>query len=187
MQKKGFSSIGHLEATDFAYGNGKVEGELTTNGEADFFGEKWAVNLKFVAPLGEIPKESQVAESPKEAAVRSSATEEEPDKEMESKPAAGAPKAHELALTKDATDVEYKELVEQLEFKSKSDVKSVCKELAANLKGQGWSNDGPDLVNPNSSILKRQHGAATLTIFVKPANGGSEVKVMTEGLSWDAQ
>jgi hypothetical protein len=187
MQKKGFSSIGHLEATDFVYGNGKVEGELTTNGEADFFGEKWGVNLKFVAPLGEIPKESQVAESPKEAAVKSSTTEEEPDKEMESKPAAGAPKAHELALTKDATDVEYKELVEQLEFKSKSDVKSVCKELAANLNGQGWSNDGPDLVNSNSSILKRKHGAATLTIFVKPANGGSEVKMMTEGLSWDAQ
>jgi hypothetical protein len=186
MQKKGFSSIGHLEATDFVYGNGKVEGELTTNGEADFFGEKWGVNLKFVAALGEIPKELQVAESSKEEAVNSSGT-EEPDKEMGSKPAAGAPKAHELALTKDATDVEYKELVEQLEFKSKSDVKSVCKELAANLKAQGWSNDGPDLVNPNSSILKRKHDTANLTIFVKPANGGSEVKMMTEGLSWDEQ
>jgi hypothetical protein len=77
--------------------------------------------------------------------------------------------------------------VEQLQFKSKSDVKSVCAELAANLKAQGWSNDGPDMVNPKSSILKRKRGEATLTIFVKPENGGSEVKMMTEGLSWEGQ
>ena len=57
--------------------------------------------------------------------------------------------------------------------------------LAANLKAQGWKNDGSDMVNPQSSILKRKQGEATLTIFVKPANGGSEVKMMTEGLSWE--
>ena len=55
-QKKGFSSIGNLEATDFTYEDGKVEGELTTNGQVDTFGETWEVNIKFVAPLGEIPK-----------------------------------------------------------------------------------------------------------------------------------
>jgi hypothetical protein len=105
----------------------------------------------------------------------------------ESKSAAGGLKAKELALTKDATDVQYNPVVEQLQFKSKSNVKSVCAELAANLKAQGWGNDGPDMVNPTSSILKRKRGEATLTIFVKPENGGSEVKMMTEGLSWEGQ
>src|SRR4030095_4476033 len=94
-------------------------------------------------------------------------------------------KAKDLALTKDAIDVEYKTLVEQLVFKSKSDVKKVCAELSTNLKAQGWINDGRDMVNPQSSILKRKRGDAALTIFVKPANGGSEVKMMTEGLSWE--
>ena len=56
----------------------------------------------------------------------------------------------------------------QLVFKSKSNVKSVCAELAAGLKAQGWKNDGMDMVNPQSSILKRKQGEATLTIFVKP-------------------
>ena len=42
-----------------------------------------------------------------------------------------------------------------------------------------------DMVNPQSSILKRKQGEATLTIFVKPDNGGSEVKMLTDGLSWD--
>jgi len=133
----------------------------------------------------------QVAEPTKEnQAAAKSATTEESDEDAEpneSKPAAGELKAKELALTKDAAEIQYNPVVEQLQFKSKSDVKTVCAELAANLKAQGWSNDGPDLVNPNSSILKRKRGDAALTIFVKPESGGSEVKVMTEGLSWEGQ
>ncbi len=146
------------------------------------------MNLKFVAPLGESPKEL-VGESA-ETKVAKPATTEKSDEETlsnESKTAAGALKAKDLALTKDAADVQYTALVEQLQFKSKSNVKTVCAELAANLKAQGWSNDGVDMVNTRSSILKRKRGDASLTIFVKPADGGSEVKMMTEGLSWEEQ
>jgi hypothetical protein len=57
--------------------------------------------------------------------------------------------------------------------------------LSANLKAQGWTKDGSDLVTPASAILKRKRGDATLTIFVHPQNGGSDVKMMTEGLAWD--
>ena len=191
-QKQGFSSIGSIEASDFSYEDGKVEGELTTNGQVDTFGEKWEVKIKFVAPLGEIPKEFQVAESKKPATSDSDDDGDEPptsksDTKPVTQPATAGLNAKDLALTKDATDVEYKALVQQLVFKSKSNVKSVCAELAANLKAQGWKNDGSDMVNPQSSILKRKRGEATLTIFVKPADGGTEVKMMTEGLSWEGQ
>jgi len=64
-------------------------------------------------------------------------------------------------------------------------VKKVCTELAANLAAQGWTKDGPDMVQPQSSILKRKRGEASLTIFVKPSSGGSEVKIITEGVSWE--
>ena len=191
MEKKNFSSLGSIEMSAFTDEEGKVEGELTTNGPVDTFGEKWEVKLKFVAPLGEIPKEYQVAEPTKEnEAAAKPATTGESDEEAEpneSKSDLPGLKVKDLALTKDATNLRYNPVVEQLQFKSKSDVKSVCAELAANLKAQGWSNDGPDLVNPNSSILKRKRGEAALTIFVKPESGGSEVKVMTEGLSWEDQ
>jgi hypothetical protein len=70
---------------------------------------------------------------------------------------------------------------------SRSPIKSVCAELAANLKARGWANEGRDLITANSSILKRKRGQAKLTIFVKPGNGGTDVKMMTEGLSWDGQ
>src|SRR6266446_563307 len=192
-QKQGFSSIGSIHTNDFTFENGKVEGELTTDGQVDTFGETWEVKIKFVAPLGEIPKEFQPAESKKQEEKQTStsssdkATTDESDDERGGHPAVAELKVKDLALTKDATDVEYKSLVEQMAFKSKSNVKSVCAELAANLKAQGWTKDGMDMVQPQSSILKRKRGEATLTIFVKPENGGSEVKIMTEGLSWDGQ
>jgi hypothetical protein len=195
-EKRGFSSIGSIEATDFAYEDGKVEGELTTHGQVDTFGETWEVNLKFIAPLGEIPKELQPAESKKpeeeEKQAANKTEDEEPaiagltdqDDDSATKSTAGGIKAKDLALTKDASEVDYKALVQQIVFQSKADVKKVCTELAANLAAQGWTKDGPDMVQPQSSILKRKRGEASLTIFVKPSSGGSEVKMMTEGLSW---
>ncbi len=78
-------------------------------------------------------------------------------------------------------------MVEHVLFKSKASTKAVVAELTANLKAQGWTTDGRDLVTPASSILKRKRGEAALTIFVKPEGGGSEVKIFTEGLSWEGQ
>src|SRR5690348_8376868 len=63
LQHKNFSSIGSIHTSNFTFENGKVEGELTTDGQLDIFGETWEVKIKFVAPLGEIPKEYQVAAS----------------------------------------------------------------------------------------------------------------------------
>jgi hypothetical protein len=189
-QKQGFSSIGQIKTNNFQFADGQVQGELTTDGQAEVFGETWEVNLKFVAPLGEIPKEFQLVDSkkPEDDATDKPAT-TEPTTELSEKnapkPAKDQLNIKGLALTKDASDVEYKTLVEHVEFKSKTNVKSVCAELAANLKAQGWTKEGSDLITPASSILKRKRGNAALTIFVKPENGGSEVKIFTEGLSWD--
>src|SRR5205814_4160547 len=63
-KKQGFSSVGNIETDGFNFAEGKVEGGITTNGQLDTFGETWEVNIKFVAPLGEIPKEFQVAPEP---------------------------------------------------------------------------------------------------------------------------
>ena len=189
-KKQGFSSIGQIKTNNFEFADGKVQGELTTDGQAEVFGETWEVNLKFVAPLGEIPKEFQIADSekPEKDATDKPAT-TKPMTELSEKAAPETAKdqlnVKDLALTKDASDVEYKEVVEHLLFKSKANVKSVCAELSANLKTQGWTKEGSDLITPASSILKRKRGNAELTIFVKPENGGSQVQIFTEGLSWD--
>jgi hypothetical protein len=198
-KKSGFSSIGNIEASDFTFADGKVEGELSTNGQLETFGETWEVKLKFVAPLGEIPKEFQVPDAKKdekpartEPATKPAPTdadddEDDDDDDVAAQPKAAGLKVKELALTKDATDIEYKQVVEHVLFQTKLDVKSACAELAANLKAQGWTTDGSDMVQPQSSILRRKRAGATLTIFVKPGNGGSNVQMFTEGLSWEGQ
>ena len=190
LKHQNFSSIGTIKTNDFEYVDGQVKGELTTDGQAEVFGETWGVNVKFVAPLGEIPKEFQSAASkePEENATNKPATNElttDLSDKSGAKPAENQLNAKDLALTKDASDVEYKALVEQLGFKSKANVKSACAELSANLKAQGWTKEGSDLITPASAILKRKRGDAELTIFVKPDGGGSGVKMMTEGLAWD--
>ena len=130
----------------------------------------------------------QLRKRPKEEATDKPAI-TEPTTELTEKaapkPAKDQLNVKDLALTKDAADVDYKALVEHVLFKSKANVKSVCAELSANLKTQGWTKDGSDLVTAASAILKRKRGDAALTIFVKPENGGSQVQIFTEGLSWD--
>jgi hypothetical protein len=198
--KQGFSSIGQIRTNNFKFEEGKVEGELVTDGEIDTFGEKWEVNLKFVAPLGEMPKEFQppdwkksdekTAEKP---ATKKQTTDEDADDEDDasenpaSKSAKDQLNVKDLALTKDATDFEYKTGVEHLNFRSPSNTKAVCTELIANLKAQGWTVDGKDMIQPTSSILRRKRAGASLTIFVKPEGTGSKVQMMTEGLSWEGQ
>jgi hypothetical protein len=186
LKHQNFSSIGKINTNDFEYADGQVKGELTTDGAADVFGETWEVNVKFVAPLGEIPKEFQPA-APKEAEQETTDKQVTTELTEKTAPKAAQDKLNvkDLALTKDASDFEYKQLVEQLTFKSKTNVKSFCAELAANLKAQGWIKQGSDLITPGSSILKRKRGDAELTIFVHPENGGSKVQIMTEGLAWD--
>jgi hypothetical protein len=190
-KKQGFSSTGQIKTDNFKFEEGKVEGELTTDGQAEVFGETWEVNLKFVAPLGEIPKEFQVPDSkkPEEKTTDKKQTSEDAEGDDSEKPASKPAKdqlnVKALALTKDATDVEYKAAVEHVVFKSKSNTKAVCAELTASLKAQGWTNDGSDLITPASSILKRKRGDATLTIFVKPEGAGSQVQIFTEGLGWE--
>ena len=135
-----------------------MEGELLTDKELEFFGDTWEVNLKFVAPLGEIPKEFQVpdqkktetvpAEKPSTKKQTTKPTTSEPGEEPTTQPAADQLNVKDLAVTKDATDVEYKAVVEHVLFKSKSNTKAVCAELTANLKAQGWTKEGSDLITP---------------------------------------
>src|SRR5437899_3242821 len=133
-QKQGFSSIGSIHTNDFTFEGGKVDGELTTDGQIDTFGETWEVKIKFLAPLGEIPKEFQPAESKKpekeeeQASTKSGdkLTTDESDDESAGKPAAAGLNVKDLALTKDATEVQYNTVVEHVLFKSKSNVKKVC-------------------------------------------------------------
>lgn len=190
-EKRGFSSIGDIKTVDFTAEEGRIAGELTTDGEQEVFGETWEVKIKFTAPLAEMPKDARPAsdDAPQtkrpKVAVKPLPLPDEPEPRPEPKPAGEQLNVKELAIPEGAKDFEYKTVVEHLAFKSKSDVKTLSASLTKSLAAQGWKNDGSDLVTPASAILKRKRGDASLTIFVKPSGGGSQVTMFTEGLSWE--
>ena len=187
-EKRPFSSLGEIKTEDFHIGGGKIEGTITTGGEVEAFDQKWEVNIKFVAPLpaSAKPAASQTAATDKpKPRVPTPDPEPKPEPKPAPKPAAGQLNVKDLAIPKDATDVEYKKLVEHIGFKNAADVKTLAASLDKSLAAQGWKSDDSDLVTPKSAILKRERGDASLTIFIKPAGTGSQVTMFTEGLSWE--
>lgn len=73
-----------------------------------------------------------------------------------------------------------------IQFTSARAVSPVAKEFAANLKAQGWKEGRGSLMSAKNAILKREQGAANLTIMIQPAANGCAVKIFTEGLDWSA-
>ncbi|MDZ4403680.1 hypothetical protein [Prosthecobacter sp.] len=180
-EKQGFTSLGSIKMEEFKIAGGNVTGRVSTGGELDTFGEKWEVDLTFAAPLPEKLRNAPAA-APKPTAS-------EPDEPMkkEAKPAAGPLiAARKLPLPKDATDVEYKEIVKQIQFSCARPVEAVAKEFSASLKQQGWKDGAGSLMGKTNAILKRKQGEAELTIMIQPAAAGSVVKIFTEGLDWSS-
>jgi hypothetical protein len=184
--KRGFSSVGEIKMGEFKVAGGNVAGHLITGKELDAFGEKWEVDLTFAAPLPEKLRNAP-ATPPKPVAGEPGEPEKKKNKEKsEPKPAADGPliAARKLPFPKDATDVEFKALVKQIQFSSAQSVEAVAKEFAANLKQQGWKDGKGSLMGKKNAILQREQGGAKLTIMIQPAAAGSVVKIFTEGLDW---
>lgn len=175
-KKQGFTSLGQIAMAEFEIAGGNVRGQVSTGKELDTFGEKWEVDLTFAAPLPEKLRNAPAqAEKPAAAEVA---------KQEPKAPAGPRPVARKLPMPGDATDVQFKQLVEQIQFSSARPVPAVAGEFSSKLKQQGWKDSGRDLMGKTNAILKREQGDAKLTIMVQPASGGSVVKIFTQGLDW---
>jgi hypothetical protein len=181
--KSGFSSIGQIKMIEFEIAGGNVTGHVSTGAVLDTFGEKWEVDLKFAAPL---PAKLRAAStSPaKPAATQPTSTPLEPPAKPSKAASAPGPSALKLPLPRDAKDVQFKALVNQIHFASTQPVDAVASELSARLKEQGWKDGVGGVKGPKNTILKREQGDAKLTIIIQQAPTGSLVKIFTEGLDW---
>jgi hypothetical protein len=188
--KRGFSSVGAIDISEFQITGGQVQGRLQTAGEEEFFSDKWLVDLTFAAPYkSTATPAAKTASSPAVASAKPEVPKMVPAGNQprgDSPPVAADAKlkATDLAMVKDVPNVEFKKLVQHITYTSDRDYKTLAGEIGKQLAAQGWQVDGRDLVGV-SAILKRKRGAATLTIFVKPAGTGSQVNVMTSGLDWE--
>lgn len=183
-KKQGFSSIGEIKMAEFKIEGGNVSGRVTTGKELDTFGEKWDVDLSFAAPLP--PSVRPAGPNPSAPANKSATSEPAEPAKSEPKTSPGPLiSARKLPLPKDATNVEWKATVKQVQFSSGRPVDVVAKEFSANLKQQGWKESPGSLMGKANAILRREQGGAKLTIMVQPAAAGSVVKIFAEGLDWE--
>ncbi len=183
--KSGFSELGQIKMLDFKMEGGNISGHVSTGGTLDAFGQKWEVDLTFAAPLPEKMRAAKLL-TPKTATQQSaSAPSEKADEPAEAVIPSPTISARSLPLPKDASNLQYKTVVQQIQLTSGQPVAAVTSELSASLKGQGWKETPGSLQGPRNAILKREQGTAKLTIMIQPASGGSTVKIFTEGLDWD--
>lgn len=202
LSKGPFSSIGKIRTTAFDVENGRIEGQLETDGEVDTFDQKWSVNLKFTAPYAPsapkaaattVPPVNKGAGKPpitrpgtKPASPR--ATGAKPAAPRTAEPAAkvaepvGALTARQIPLSKGARDVEYQE--PQITYKSPSSVRTVAGELTKALAAQGWKGEGPDIISDDIAMIARTRGTGTLSVIIKPEGTGSAVMMVPTEVEW---
>ena len=178
-KKQGFTSLGRIKMAEFKIEGGNVTGHVTTGEELDTFGEKWEVDMTFAAPMP-----AKARKAPAVAPKPTVAEADEPVKKERKVAAGPLIPARKLPLPKNATDVEFKQIVNQIQFSSARSVEAVTKEFSANLKQQGWKDGAGSLNGKQNAILKRVQGDAKLTIMIQPAAAGCTVKIFTEGLDW---
>lgn len=174
--KSPFTAVGQIRIKDFKVTDTGISGHLTTGGDDDAFGQTWNVDLSFSAPL---PQGALAA-----AAEAESKTPNADKSATPSAPAGPKPAVAKLPLPDAALEVEYKQVVGHITFRSDEAVSTVAKDFAAKLKAQGWAEAPGSLTTKMNAILKRKLDAAELTIMVQPAAKGCTVKVFTQGLDW---
>lgn len=183
-EKAGFSSLGEIKTEDFQVTDTQVSGRVTTGGERDAFGEKWAVDLQFSAPLPAGAFAVAAVEDTADARPMAAKEKAKTDEEAATTATGPKPAVARLPLPDAARDVEYKAIVKQIAFSADAPVSTVAKEFSSKLAAQGWKEAPGSLMGKTNAILKRQLNGAELTAMVQPAAGGCTVKVFTEGFDW---
>lgn len=186
-EKSGFTALGDIKTEDFKITDTQVSGHVTTGGALDAFGQIWAVDLKFSAPLPAGAFAMGAVENTtdgKSKAEKKNSKSEKSDIEMGTVEKGPRPAITQLPLPAGAQGVEYKILVQQISFTARSPVSSVAKDFASRLAAQGWKEAPGSVISKSNAILKRKLNGAELTAMVQPSGTGCTVKIFTEGFDW---
>ena len=96
------------------------------------------------------------------------------------------PTPKDLPLGPDATEIEYDDFFESIEFKSPSDVKSVVEYLSVELEKKKWTKAATEFDLATFARLKFTLQKSSLEIDVRAEDTGSEISIRTNGMQWDA-
>lgn len=140
------------------------------------------VELPDMPDVAELIKSVEEATGKKPAPVKGSA---EKIKAAKSKPSTGgSTNVADLPMPADA-GVEYSKITKMIDVQSPSDVETVANYFVDALTERGWEKTSPGVVSAKTGILKFSQGEANLTLFLHDRDEGTDVKMVTKGMSWD--
>jgi len=95
------------------------------------------------------------------------------------------PTPKDLPIPADATELEYEDFLERIEFNTASNLKTVVGFLVSELEKRKWAKASTeyDLVNFVRMTFTQQK--STLDIDVRAEESGGEVDIRTNGMNWD--
>jgi hypothetical protein len=95
------------------------------------------------------------------------------------------PTPKDLPLPKDATELEYDDFFESIEFKTPSNLKAIAEFLSKELGERKWTKEATEVDVETFVRLKFTHGKSSLEISIRAEDAGSEVAIRTKGMNWD--
>ena len=95
------------------------------------------------------------------------------------------PTPKDLPLPAQATEIEYDDFFESIEFKSPSNVKTVVKFLTAELDKRNWNKASTEYDLATFVRMTFTQQKSTLEIDVRAEETGCEVDIRTKGMNWD--
>ena len=96
-----------------------------------------------------------------------------------------APRPQDIPVPEDATNVNYDDFFQRIEFEHKSSFKEMVEYYKTKLPEKTWTKSGEDSVRSESAALLRKSGKASLVIRIEAKDEGCTVEIGTKGMSWD--
>lgn len=96
------------------------------------------------------------------------------------------PTPKDLPLPQDASEIEYDDFFESIEFKSQSSVKELAEFLTQQLTEKNWTKVATEYDLETFVRISFAHGKSTLSVDIRDEDSGSEVAIKTKGMQWDA-
>lgn len=140
------------------------------------------VELPDMPDVGELIKSVEEATGKKPAAAKGSAQKSNLAKNKAS--AKGTVQVADLPMPADA-GVEYSKITKMIDVTSPADVETVANFFVDALTQRGWEKTNPGVVTASTGILKFSRAEANLTLFLHDRDNGTDVKMVTKGMSWD--
>ena len=95
------------------------------------------------------------------------------------------PTPKDLPLPKDATEIEYDDFFESIEFKTAADVKATAEFLTKELGDKKWTKGATEFDLTTFVRTKVTQGKSSLAIDIRSEDTGSEVAIKSKGMQWD--